>query len=161
MVSLIGFKTFREQPLREQTKLQKIDYSDWIDIFDEGLKKIKSLNKLPVLFFSGGKDSTFIASRMIQNNIDALYFSFVTSDSEKKVIAKYFFPIGSTIWYALEYNPKENEFFGYIVKSGHNELGYFELEELEYVTIDGLRVERDLDWESNTTLEEVKRGDKE
>jgi hypothetical protein len=82
-------------------------------------------------------------------------------DSEKKVIAKYFFPIGSTIWYALEYNPKENEFFGYIVKSGHNELGYFELEELEYVTIDGLRVERDLDWESNTTLEEVKRGDKE
>jgi asparagine synthase (glutamine-hydrolysing) len=66
--------------------IQKIDYSDWIDIFDEGLKKIKSLNKLPVLFFSGGKDSTFIASRMIQNNIDALYFSFVTSDSEKKVI---------------------------------------------------------------------------
>ena len=61
----------------------------------------------------------------------------------------------------MEYNPKEKEFFGYIVKLGHNELGYFELEELEYMKIDGLSVERDLDWDSNTTLEEIIAGDKE
>jgi len=62
------------------------DYHDWIDIFDNGLKEIKSTNKQPVIFFSGGKDSTFIASRLIQNNIDAIYISFITNDNEKKII---------------------------------------------------------------------------
>ena len=27
------------------------NYSDWIDIFDAGLNKIKLLNKLPIVFF--------------------------------------------------------------------------------------------------------------
>ena len=62
------------------------DYNDWIDIFDDGLKEIKSTNKQPVVLFSGGKDSTFIASRLIQNNIDAIYISFITNDNEKKII---------------------------------------------------------------------------
>ena len=62
------------------------DYHDWIDIFDNGLKEIKSTNKQPVIFFSGGKDSTFIASRLIQNNVDAIYISFITNDNEKKII---------------------------------------------------------------------------
>ena len=66
--------------------LDNITYSDWIDIFDEGLKKLKSARRQPVLFFSGGKDSTFIASRMVQNNIKGLYYSFVTDNNEKHVI---------------------------------------------------------------------------
>jgi len=62
------------------------DYNDWIDIFDDGLKEIKSTNKQPVVLFSGGKDSTFIASRLIHNNIDAIYVSFITNNNEKKII---------------------------------------------------------------------------
>ena len=60
------------------------DYSDWIDIFDTGLREINLTNKLPVVFFSGGKDSTFIASRLTQNKIHAVYISLITNNEEKK-----------------------------------------------------------------------------
>ena len=65
----------------------EITYTDWIDIFDEGLLKLKSTNKKPILFFSGGKDSTFIASRMQKNNIKGLFYSFVKDNNEKKIIS--------------------------------------------------------------------------
>ena len=54
---------------------------------------------MPILFFSGGKDSTFIASRLVANKIKALYFCFapdlytkniVTELSEKMKIKVYF-----------------------------------------------------------------------
>ncbi len=65
---------------------RKVNYLDWINIFDESLKKIKSLNKLPILLFSGGKDSTFIAHRLQKFKINALYFSFASNNEEKKII---------------------------------------------------------------------------
>ena len=61
-------------------------YSDWIDIFDEGLLEINKFNKQPILFFSGGKDSTFIASRMKQNNINGFYYSLAKDNIDKKLI---------------------------------------------------------------------------
>ncbi|MDB4081875.1 asparagine synthase-related protein [Candidatus Pelagibacter sp.] len=64
----------------------KVDCFDWIDIFDESLKKIESKNKIPILLFSGGKDSTFIAHRLQKLKIKALYFSFAATNEEKKVI---------------------------------------------------------------------------
>ena len=64
----------------------KAIYSDWIEIFDTGLKKLKTINKQPILFFSGGKDSTFIASRLVQNNVQALYYSFVKNRNERKTL---------------------------------------------------------------------------
>jgi len=64
----------------------EITYDDWIDIFDEGLLKLKLTNKKPILFFSGGKDSTFNASRMQKNNINGLFYSFVKDNNEKKII---------------------------------------------------------------------------
>ena len=39
------------------------------------------------MFFSGGKDSTFIASRMQKNNIKGLFYSFVKDNNEKKIIS--------------------------------------------------------------------------
>tara|TARA_A100000164_G_scaffold221145_1_gene196202 strand:+ start:2091 stop:3323 length:1233 start_codon:yes stop_codon:yes gene_type:complete len=66
---------------------KEITYDDWIDIFDEGLKKLNSTNKKPILFFSGGKDSTFIASRMQKNNIKGLFYSFVKNNNEKKIVS--------------------------------------------------------------------------
>ena len=65
---------------------KKVNYFDWIDIFDEGLKKIESENKIPILLFSGGKDSTFIAHRLQKLKIKALYFSFASNNEEKKAI---------------------------------------------------------------------------
>jgi len=78
-------KTYKNKT-KKISSTEEIIYSDWIDIFDAGLKKIQSLNKQPILFFSGGKDSTFIASRMQENKIDAIYFSLVTNNEEKKII---------------------------------------------------------------------------
>ena len=52
--------------LKKKVLSNEIIYSDWIEIFDTGLNKLKKLNKQPILFFSGGKDSTFIASRLTQ-----------------------------------------------------------------------------------------------
>ena len=75
--------TYRSK-IDSPTKNENIIYKDWIEIFDEGLKKLNSTNKKPILFFSGGKDSTFIASRMQKNNIKGLFYSFVTSNNEKK-----------------------------------------------------------------------------
>ena len=72
--------------IKTPIKNKKIIYDDWIEIFDEGLKKLNSTNKRPILFFSGGKDSTFIASRMQKNNINGLYYSFVKNNNEKKIV---------------------------------------------------------------------------
>ena len=60
----------------------KVDCFDWIDIFDESLKKIESKNKIPILLFSGGKDSTFIAHRLQKLKIISLYFSFTATNEE-------------------------------------------------------------------------------
>tara|TARA_B110000971_G_C20036110_1_gene514292 strand:- start:2379 stop:3617 length:1239 start_codon:yes stop_codon:yes gene_type:complete len=79
------------------------NYSDWIDIFDAGLNKIKLLNKLPIVFFSGGKDSTFVASRLVQNNIKALYFSFITNNNEKKIINELADKLKIKIYFAKEH----------------------------------------------------------
>ena len=63
-----------------------IIYSDWIDIFDEGLLELNKSYKQPILFFSGGKDSTFIAARMKKNNIDGFYYSLVKNNKDKKIV---------------------------------------------------------------------------
>ena len=75
------FKNKQEDSLKKSNK-----YLEWIDIFDNEINKLKSINKLPVLFFSGGKDSFFIASRLVENKIDALYFAFARNNEEKKLM---------------------------------------------------------------------------
>ncbi len=63
------------------------------------------------------------------------------------VIAKFFNPAGSGTWYATEYNPAENIFFGYVSIFGDDcdEWGYFGLAELQdYRGRFGLGIERDL-----------------
>ena len=56
---------------------------------------------------------------------------------------KYFTPDSSWTWYATEYDPEEQMFFG-LVLGMEQELGYFSLTELEAVRgLLGLPVERD------------------
>jgi hypothetical protein len=63
------------------------------------------------------------------------------------VIAKFFNPIGAGTWYATEYDPESQMFFGYVSIFGdyNDEWGSFALSELEsYRGKFGLGIERDL-----------------
>ncbi len=68
---------------------------------------------------------------------------------DAEVIAKFFFPMGNWTWYVLEGERYEGdgesdwEFYGYVV-GDFPEFGYFTLSELESVSINGLKVERDM-----------------
>lgn len=62
------------------------------------------------------------------------------------VYAKFFFPMGRGTWYAYEYDPKEQLFFGWVkspLGADMDEIGYFSLAELESVSVHGLHIERD------------------
>ncbi len=99
--------------LKKKVLSNEIIYSDWIEIFDTGLNKLKKLNKQPILFFSGGKDSTFIASRLTQKKIDALYYSFVKNENEKKILNELAKKLKISIFYSygkLEYLDEEEIF---------------------------------------------------
>jgi len=66
------------------------------------------------------------------------------------VIAKFFNPTGAGTWYATEYDPKAQMFFGYvsIFDDWNDEWGYFSLTELQaYKGTFGLGIERDLYFE--------------
>ena len=71
------------------------------------------------------------------------------------IICKFFDPTGSWTWYATEYDPESNEFFG-LVHGFENELGYFSLDELQSARGRfGLGIERDLHW-TEATLAQVR-----
>jgi len=59
---------------------------------------------------------------------------------------KVFTPWSNWTWYASEYDPEEQIFFGVVVGQ-ERELGYFSLDELYAIRgPGGLRIERDLYW---------------
>jgi hypothetical protein len=65
------------------------------------------------------------------------------------ILAKFFNPVGSGTWYAIEYDPAMKSFFGYVSIFGdwNDEWGSFSLSELEsYRGPLGLGIERDLYW---------------
>ena len=80
-------------------------------------------------------------------------FSQVGSQEEVEdpvIVAKFFNPQGAGTWYATEYDPKEEMFFGYVSIFGdwNDEWGYFSLAELQsYVGPWGLGIERDRYWD--------------
>jgi hypothetical protein len=68
---------------------------------------------------------------------------------------KFFTPDSSWTWYALEYDPEDRLFFGYVVGM-EAELGYFALDELRAVRGPlGLKIERDL-YFSPTPLSQIR-----
>ena len=63
------------------------------------------------------------------------------------IVVKFFNPAGAGTWYATEYDPKTQTFFGYvsIFNDWNDEWGYFSLAELEsYKGPLGIGIERDL-----------------
>ncbi len=69
------------------------------------------------------------------------------NNSDPVVIARYFNPAGAGTWWATEFTPEDNIFFGYVSIFGDecDEWGSFSLDELEnFRGKMGLGIERDL-----------------
>jgi hypothetical protein len=75
---------------------------------------------------------------------------------EDALVVAHYFSLTGWHWYALEYDPNTRTFFGW-VKGIADEYGYFNLDEMEGVTLAGgvPAIERDLYW-TPVTLGEVK-----
>lgn len=80
------------------------------------------------------------------------------------VIAKFFNPMGAGTWYAVEFDPENKMFFGYVSihGGGNDELGSFSLLELEDLRLSGgLKIERDLYFDSDKwTLDKIICGER-
>lgn len=83
--------------------------------------------------------------KLIPKSIKIPALGDTESESDPVVMIKLFHPFSLWTWYVLEYSPEENLCFGLV--SGHEvELGYFSIDELSELKINGLGVERDLHW---------------
>lgn len=73
------------------------------------------------------------------------------------IVAKYFDPVGSATWYATEYNPENEVFYGYVTGLIVDEWGTFSLPELESVQLPfGMGIERDLHFKEKRFSEQFK-----
>ncbi len=116
-------------------------------------------------------DGTNLLPEILKERMPALYSQ--EHERDPVVVAKYFDPVGSWTWYALEGSPVDEDgyydtnkpkvdylFFG-LVKGFETELGYFSLNELKTAK-EGLRglqalpIERDV-WFREQRLSEVRR----
>jgi hypothetical protein len=89
--------------------------------------------------------------RLMTNELEKRFAQVGSQENVKDpvIVTKFFNPQGSGTWYATEYDPKTQTFFGYVSIFGdwNDEWGYFSLKELEsYKGPWGLGIERDLHW---------------
>ena len=81
----------------------------------------------------------------LKKQLPALYSQ--EQNPDPTVICKFFTPWSSWTWYAFEYSPEEQLFFGKVFSEmcPDGEIGYFSLVELESIKgLMGLKIERDL-----------------
>lgn len=84
-----------------------------------------------------------LLTKEIERRLPSLYAQDGLGDDAVAHV-KFFDPCGSWTWYATEYDPKEQLFFG-LVDGLEKELGYFSLPELESIVRPfGLKIERDI-----------------
>ena len=63
------------------------------------------------------------------------------NNHDPMVWVKFFNPYGRGTWFAIEFDPKEELFFGYVMGLGGDELGYFSLNDMRRI-----RAEREQYW---------------
>jgi len=98
-----------------------------------------------------------LMTKAIEKKIPNLYGQ---SGKDARVYAKFFTPWTHWTWYATEYDPNDELFFG-LVKGIEEELGYWRLSDLTGVSGPaGLKIERDRYWSDETTLNQVMNGEK-
>lgn len=81
--------------------------------------------------------------------------------TEDKIIHMHFF-IGGSDWYAVEYSPEEERFFGFAILNGdalNAEWGYFSFLELCEVSAGRIEVDRDLHWAARRAGDVAKIGE--
>lgn len=81
---------------------------------------------------------------------------------EQKVIYEHFF-IGGSDWYAAEYDPNDRLLFGYAVLNQdyqNSEWGYFSLDELKDIRVQGIEIDRDLHWDERQagSIDDIVKG---
>ena len=73
----------------------------------------------------------------------------------EKIIHEHFFIAGCD-WYAAEYASADRLFFGYAILNDDfqdSEWGYFSFDELRAISIQGVEIDRDLDWKQRKASE--------
>ena len=70
----------------------------------------------------------------------------VIPPNDKIAVVKFFHPFCSKTWYAVEFDPKQGLFFGWVEAGRDSEWGYFSLEEFKACKVHGLGMERDMYW---------------
>lgn len=102
-----------------------------------------------------------LITKEIAKKLPSLYTNEDKSAAETKVPLKLFNPCGSATWYITEMNPESGLMFGYVTGVDYPELGYTDFNELKAVRLRfGMKIERDMHWDSNNTLAEVMNGEK-
>jgi hypothetical protein len=93
----------------------------------------------------------------LRRKIPALYSQEHLKIEERTVHAKLFFPAGNWTWFVTEGEEDEGDFrmFGYVV-GFEEEWGYFSLNELQSIKVNGLTVERDLYFKSGLFPDVIK-----
>ena len=74
---------------------------------------------------------------------------------KEKLIVMHFF-MGGSDWYATEYDPEEQTFFGFVILNGDYDMaewGYFSLQELSELKVSFLEIDRDLHWTQRRAIE--------
>jgi len=77
-----------------------------------------------------------------------VFYSTEEVPLKEKIIYMHFF-IGGCDWYACEFSPEENCFFGFAILNNDLEMaewGYFALDELASLKVSFVEVDRDLPW---------------
>ncbi len=94
----------------------------------------------------------------LRAEIPALYSQENIKTQEKTVYARFFFPAVEWTWFVLEGKQESDDFvfFGFVI-GFVEEWGYFTLNELKHINIEGLIVERDLHFEPGKFCDVIAR----
>lgn len=91
----------------------------------------------------------------LQERFRAIGEQFYSADPI--IVAKYFDPTGSATWYATEYNPENEVFYGYVTGLSIASWGSFSLPELESKKRpSGMSIQRDLHFKEKRFSEQFK-----
>ena len=93
-----------------------------------------------------------------------VFYSTEKVPLKEKIIYMHFF-LGGCDWYAAEYDPESQIFFGFAILNDDLEMaewGYFSLQELCDVKVEFLEVDRDLHFEPQKAMgiERIKRAER-
>ena len=103
-----------------------------------------------------------LITKEIAGKLKELYETDGLDKTKIKVPLKLFNPRGIGTWYIWEYDPSEELGFGYANLGDDEmaEMGYISVKELKEVNLPyGMKIERDINWDPNTTVQQVLDGE--